>query len=230
MAVRQKSGQPQQKQLQNGSAKGMSGGGGSAKKNGKKAAKYRSSQESHAHGHETNSNAAGPCQDCGEDHPQIEGYEGGGNEYDHESYQLDLELQHQQLQRQANEVVAAANAANNNGGSGSGLGVKSWEDRELMKALESVSLLDKRADEYRERLKILKVSLLSSQSHSEHIRLTCFDVDQEQIQHHAALADALASSQGSGRSAAKHGRIEGMNGNPRFGDVPSVRFIAPFSL
>lgn len=158
MAVRQKSDHPQQKQLQNGAyGKGVSGGGGSAKKNGKKAAKYRSQD----HSHETGSNA-GPCQDCGEDHPQIEGYEGGGGDYDHESYQLDLEFQHQQLQRQANEVVAAANAANNggNGGSGSGLGVKSWEDRELMKALESVSLLDKRADEYRERLKILKVSFL----------------------------------------------------------------------
>ncbi|GAA5835719.1 hypothetical protein JCM11251_007406 [Rhodosporidiobolus azoricus] len=46
-----------------------------------------------------------------------------------------------------------------------------WEDGELMKALQSVSLLDRRADEYRERLRVLK----------------------EQIHHHAALADALAS-------------------------------------
>ncbi|GAA6000236.1 uncharacterized protein JCM10292_004047 [Rhodotorula paludigena] len=53
-----------------------------------------------------------------------------------------------------------------------GLGVRAWEDGELMKALQSVSMLDRRADEYRERLRVLK----------------------EQIHHHAALADALASS------------------------------------
>ncbi|GAA6027943.1 hypothetical protein JCM8097_001793 [Rhodosporidiobolus ruineniae] len=50
---------------------------------------------------------------------------------------------------------------------------RAWEDGELMKALQSVSMLDRRADEYRERLRVLK----------------------EQIHHHAALADALASSQ-----------------------------------
>ncbi|GAA5869545.1 hypothetical protein JCM3774_005478 [Rhodotorula dairenensis] len=45
-------------------------------------------------------------------------------------------------------------------------------DGELIKALQSVSMLDRRADEYRERLRVLK----------------------EQIHHHAALADALAAS------------------------------------
>ena len=79
----------------------------------------------------------------------------GGEQYEHDQYRLDLEYQHEQLQKTANEVVAAANGG---GARGSGLGVKSWEDRELLKALESVSMLDKRADEYRERLKILKVS------------------------------------------------------------------------
>ncbi|GAA6008473.1 hypothetical protein JCM10207_007124 [Rhodosporidiobolus poonsookiae] len=54
----------------------------------------------------------------------------------------------------------------------SGLGSKAWEDGELMKALQSVSLLDRRADEYRERLRVLK----------------------EQIHHHAALADALVAA------------------------------------
>ncbi|GAA6055955.1 hypothetical protein JCM3770_005616 [Rhodotorula araucariae] len=53
-----------------------------------------------------------------------------------------------------------------------GLGVRAWEDGELMKALQSVSMLDRRADEYRERLRVLK----------------------EQIHHHAALADALSPS------------------------------------
>lgn len=92
---------------------------------------------------------------------------GDGVGYDVDQYQLDLELQHEQLERQANEVVHAATNASLGGGGGAsgsassatGLGVKSWEDRELMKALESVSMLDKRADEYRERLKILKVSI-----------------------------------------------------------------------
>lgn len=39
------------------------------------------------------------------------------------------------------------------------LGVGAWEDGELMKALQSVSQLDRRADEYRERLRVLKVRL-----------------------------------------------------------------------
>ncbi|KWU41298.1 hypothetical protein RHOSPDRAFT_27725 [Rhodotorula sp. JG-1b] len=53
------------------------------------------------------------------------------------------------------------------------------EDGELIKALQSVSMLDRRADEYRERLRVLK----------------------EQIHHHAALADALAASSSSPASS-----------------------------
>lgn len=49
--------------------------------------------------------------------------------------------------------AAAAAAAESAGG----LGVTAWEDGELMKALQSVSQLDRRADEYRERLRVLKV-------------------------------------------------------------------------
>ncbi|POY76882.1 hypothetical protein BMF94_0134 [Rhodotorula taiwanensis] len=54
------------------------------------------------------------------------------------------------------------------------------EDGELIKALQSVSMLDRRADEYRERLRVLK----------------------EQIHHHAALADALAASSSGGGNGA----------------------------
>ncbi|GAA5905329.1 uncharacterized protein JCM6883_006360 [Sporobolomyces salmoneus] len=156
----------------NGNGTGGKGSVNSAKKNGKKSVK--------------NSNSNGTQENAAN--------------YDHDQYQLDLEYQHDQLEKRANEVVVAATNALSNGagegnaiGSGSGLGVKSWEDRELMKALESVSMLDKRADEYRERLKILK----------------------EQIHHHAALADALASQSSSPRSKG------GKNGNARFGDVAS---------
>ncbi|BGP30950.1 hypothetical protein JCM10296v2_002712 [Rhodotorula toruloides] len=46
------------------------------------------------------------------------------------------------------------------------------DDSDLLNALHSVSMLDRRADEYRERLRVLK----------------------EQIHHHAAIADRLASS------------------------------------
>ncbi|BGP14828.1 hypothetical protein JCM10213_002733 [Rhodosporidiobolus nylandii] len=58
---------------------------------------------------------------------------------------------------------------------------KAWEDGELMKALQSVSMLDRRADEYRERLRVLK----------------------EQIHHHAALADALAAPTNSSAPSAQ---------------------------
>ncbi|GAA5840756.1 hypothetical protein JCM9279_001211 [Rhodotorula babjevae] len=74
------------------------------------------------------------------------------------------------------------------------VGVGAWEDGELMKALQSVSQLDRRADEYRERLRVLK----------------------EQIHHHAALADSLAaappSTNGHGvgaRGALVQGRLAG---------------------
>ncbi|GAA5911415.1 hypothetical protein JCM8208_005053 [Rhodotorula glutinis] len=71
------------------------------------------------------------------------------------------------------------------------VGVGAWEDGELMKALQSVSQLDRRADEYRERLRVLK----------------------EQIHHHAALADSLAaappSTNGHGRGALVQGQLAG---------------------
>ncbi|BGP46941.1 hypothetical protein JCM10450v2_002793 [Rhodotorula kratochvilovae] len=70
-------------------------------------------------------------------------------------------------------------AVGEGGGDGEGgLGVRAWEDGELMKALQSVSMLDRRADEYRERLRVLK----------------------EQIHHHAALADALSPSAAAGEA------------------------------
>ncbi|GAA5945564.1 hypothetical protein JCM3775_002634 [Rhodotorula graminis] len=71
------------------------------------------------------------------------------------------------------------------------VGVGAWEDGELMKALQSVSQLDRRADEYRERLRVLK----------------------EQIHHHAALADSLAaappSTNGHGRGALVQSQLAG---------------------
>ncbi|GAA5982347.1 hypothetical protein JCM11641_002019 [Rhodosporidiobolus odoratus] len=68
--------------------------------------------------------------------------------------------------------------------------VKSWEDGELMKALQSVSMLDRRADEYRERLRVLK----------------------EQIHHHAALADALTPS--AATAAAQQSALASTDGHP----------------
>ncbi|GAA5946900.1 hypothetical protein JCM3765_002067 [Sporobolomyces pararoseus] len=167
------------RQTGNGNTNGAGGNGGknSAKKNGKKTAKNNNSGV--VQGQITAAGAGGIIE--------------VGDQYDHDQYRLDLEYQHEQLQKTANEVVAAANGGG--GASGSGLGVKSWEDRELLKALESVSMLDKRADEYRERLKILK----------------------EQIHHHAALADALASQSSSPSS---NNRSKGGK-NSRFGDSPS---------
>ncbi|GAA5881357.1 hypothetical protein JCM16303_000144 [Sporobolomyces ruberrimus] len=165
--------------LVNGKAGGGSGNS-SAKKNGKKTAK---NQESTNPPH---------SQGGGGNAPQ-------SNNYDHDRYQLDLEYQHEQLQKQANEVVAAATKGNPSGSTSGGLGVKSWEDRELMKALESVSMLDKRADEYRERLKILK----------------------EQIHHHAALADALASQSSSPSNRSHGGKNGHAHNSSRFGDAVS---------
>ncbi|GAA6063254.1 hypothetical protein JCM10212_003617 [Sporobolomyces blumeae] len=101
----------------------------------------------------------------------------------------------------AGSMVAKASVGVRAGEVG-GLGVKAWEDRELMKALESVSMLDKRADEYRERLRILK----------------------EQIHHHAALADALASSSSADSlevRAGKSAKVKSGAGSARFGDVAS---------
>ncbi|GAA5912559.1 hypothetical protein JCM6882_004801 [Rhodosporidiobolus microsporus] len=73
----------------------------------------------------------------------------------------------------ANGDAALLEEAGVSVGAVSGTDPKQWEDGELMKALQSVSMLDRRADEYRERLRVLK----------------------EQIHHHAALADALAAPQ-----------------------------------
>lgn len=86
------------------------------------------------------------------------------------------------------------------------------EDGELIKALQSVSMLDRRADEYRERLRVLKVrsrgcfflSLFAPVSFSERTSAEPNDpacVLQEQIHHHAALADALAASSSSPSSS-----------------------------
>ncbi|BGP06917.1 hypothetical protein JCM10049v2_002747 [Rhodotorula toruloides] len=72
------------------------------------------------------------------------------------------------------------------------------DDSDLLNALHSVSMLDRRADEYRERLRVLK----------------------EQIHHHAAIADRLASSaavsapnspagQGANGHAHVHGDVDG---------------------
>ncbi|GAA5861394.1 hypothetical protein JCM8547_006116 [Rhodosporidiobolus lusitaniae] len=72
----------------------------------------------------------------------------------------------------AERVARAQQAAVAAGQAGSAAAGKAWEDGELMKALQSVSMLDRRADEYRERLRVLK----------------------EQIHHHAAFADTLAAT------------------------------------
>ncbi|CEQ41455.1 SPOSA6832_03195 [Sporobolomyces salmonicolor] len=120
------------------------------------------------------------CEDCGEEMSASEEGESGSDE-----------------QHYHNEHAAVEGPA--------GLGVKAWEDRELMKALESVSMLDKRADEYRERLRVLK----------------------DQIHQHAALADALASQSSPATSSTSKmkGKNSGSSANGRgrsFGDVASA--------
>ncbi|GAA5962801.1 hypothetical protein JCM21900_004093 [Sporobolomyces salmonicolor] len=128
------------------------------------------------------------CEDCGEEMSASEEGESGSDE------------QHYHSEHAAVEGPA-------------GLGVKAWEDRELMKALESVSMLDKRADEYRERLRVLKA----------------------QIHQHAALADALASQSSPATSSTSKmkGKNSGSSANGRgrsFGDVASDTGMRMVSL
>ncbi|GAA5820285.1 hypothetical protein JCM11491_005562, partial [Sporobolomyces phaffii] len=174
-----------------------SASGGSAKKNGKKTAKPPPAAVAPA--------AAAPAPVVAA--AERSSFYAAGTAPEQLEYERDLEHEYEQLQLQADAAVAHATALErrhdhhgpssaSGSGTGTGLGVKAWEDRELMKALESVSMLDKRADEYRERLKILK----------------------EQIHHHAALADALASQSSSPSNRSSKGA---KNAPSRFGDVPS---------